>query len=180
MTTTDWIIDLALLGVVFLQVRGRRLSRLQLLIPVGLCTWAASAYLRGFPTLGNDVPLIALGLALGVALGVLAGTSTRVAADPDGYAVSKAGVAAAIFWIVGVGTRFAFELYASYGGGPAIARFSASHSITSSEAWTAALVLMAIGEALARTGVVAVRGYRVAPDRFFSRPGIIGAGDRAR
>lgn len=179
MTTTDWIIDLALIGVVFLQIRDRRLSRPLLLLPVGLCAWAAAAYLRGFPTAGNDLPLIALGLGLGVALGVLAGAFTRVTAGPDGHPMSKAGVAAAIFWVLGVGTRFAFQIYATHGGAGSIARFSASHSITSSEAWTAALVLMAIGEALLRTGVVAYRGYRVAPDRFLGRGGMVGAGGGA-
>ena len=180
MTTTDWIIDLALIGVVFLQVRSRRLNRLLVLVPVALSAWAAAAYLKAFPTGGNDLLLIGLGLGFGIALGVLAGVFTTVTADDEGYAVSKAGAAAAVFWIVGVGTRFAFQLYATYGGAHAIARFSATHSITSTDAWTAALVLMAIGEALLRTGVVAYRGYRVAPDRFLARPSMIGAGDRAQ
>ena len=65
---------------------------------------------------------------------------------------------AAILWVVGVGTRFAFQLYATHGGAGAIGRFSAAHSITSSEAWVAALLFMAIGEALTRTAVVAFRG----------------------
>ncbi len=180
MTTTDWIIDLALIGVVFLQVRSRRISRLLVLVPVGLAAWAASAYLRVIPTGGNDLLLIGLGLSLGVGLGLLAGVSTKVTADGEGYPVSQAGAAAAIFWLVGVGARFAFQLYATHGGAHAIARFSASHSITSSDAWTAALVLMAIGEALLRTGVVAYRGYRVAPDRFLARTSMMGVGDRAQ
>ena len=179
MTTTDWIIDLALIGVVFLQVRSRRLSLRQLLLPVGLTGWAAFAYVKGIPTAGNDLLLVFVCLGLGIALGALAGLFTMVTADSAGYPVVKAGVAAAVFWVVGVGTRLAFQLYVTHGGAGSIDRFSASHSITSSEAWVAALVLMAIGEALTRTALVAFRAYSVAPQRFLGRRSIIEAGDRA-
>ena len=163
MTTTDWTIDLTLIGIVFLQVRDRRLSLRLLLLPVALCAWAAVTYLRGVPTAGNDLLLVALCLGAGVALGALAGAYTKVTTGPDGHPLSRAGTAAATFWVVGVGARFAFQLYATHGGASHIASFSASHSITSTAAWTAALVLMAIGEALVRTGVVAYRGYVLAP-----------------
>ncbi len=179
MTTTDWIIDLTLIGVVLLQIRERRLSIRLLLIPVGLSAWAAFAYLRGVPTAGNDLLLVALGLGLGVALGSLAGVFTKVTSGPDGYPLARAGVAAAVLWVVGVGTRLAFQLYATHGGARSISDFSASHSITSTEAWVAALVLMAVGEALARTALLAYRGYSVAPHRFLGRASMIDTGDRA-
>jgi hypothetical protein len=38
-----------------------------------------------------------------------------------------------------------------------VARFSEMHHITSGQAWTAALVLMAIGEVASRIGVLYVR-----------------------
>jgi hypothetical protein len=104
---------------------------------------------------------------------------TKVSAGADGHPFAKAGVLAAILWVAGVGTRFAFQLYASHGGAGAIAHFSAAHSITSSEAWVAALLFMAIGEALARTTVVAFRGYRVAPEHFLRRESMIGTGGNA-
>lgn len=179
MSTTDWILDLALIGIVFLQIRGRRLSLRLLLLPVGLSIWAAISYLKGIPTAGNDLVLVGLGLGLGVTLGALAGVFTRVTEGSDGYAYSKAGVLAAIFWVVGVGTRLAFQLYATHGGEAALVRFSASHSITSGEAWVAALILMAIGEAIVRTAVVSFRGYKVAPRHFLGQASMIGAGDRA-
>jgi hypothetical protein len=179
MTTTDWIIDLALIGIVFLQVRGRRLSLRLLLLPVGLSAWAASNYLKSIPTAGNDLVLVGLGLALGVTLGSLAAVFTKVTRTADGYPYSKAGVLAAILWVGGVGTRLAFQLYATHGGGGAIERFSQSHSITSSQAWVAALILMAIGEAITRSAVVAFRGYKVAPERFLGERRIMGARDHA-
>jgi hypothetical protein len=122
---------------------------------------------------------VALGLGLGVTFGVLAAIFTRVTRGTDGYPYSKAGVLAAIFWVVGVGTRLAFQLYATHGGGPSIERFSQSHSITSSEAWVAALILMAIGEAITRTAVVAYRAYKVAPQHFLRQQSMMNAGDHA-
>jgi uncharacterized membrane protein len=179
MTTTDWILDLGFIGIVFLQVRGRRLNLRLLVLPVALSAWAAANYLKGIPTAGNDLVLVAFGLGLGVTLGALAGMFTKVTKGPDGYAYAKAGVLAAIFWVAGVGTRLVFQLYVTHGGAGALARFSASHSITSAEAWVAALILMAIGEALVRTAVVAFRGYRAGPEHFAGRTTMMGAGDRA-
>jgi hypothetical protein len=70
---------------------------------------------------------------------------TSVRPGANGYPVAKAGVLAAAFWIR-VGSRFAFQLYASPGGGQPNQCLSASHSNTGSEDWTAALILMAIGK----------------------------------
>jgi hypothetical protein len=61
-----------------------------------------------------------------------------------------------------MGFRFAFAVYAnSAGGNAAIGRFSAHHSITSGQAWTTALVLMAFGEVLARVGIMQFRRMRL-------------------
>jgi len=178
MTLTDYILDIGLIAVVFLQIRGRRLTLRTLLLPVAICGWAIANYLHGIPTAGNDLALVALATFLGITLGGLSGYFTRVTAGPDGVPMAKAGVLAAVLWVAGVGTRFAFQLYATHGGAGAIGRFSAAHSITSGEAWVAALILMALGEALARTAVTAYRGYRVSPAIFVRRPSMITAGDR--
>jgi hypothetical protein len=47
----------------------------------------------------------------------------------------------------------------THGGAGVIGRFSASHAITTATAWTAALILMALGEVVARTAVLGVRAY---------------------
>lgn len=184
MTTTDYLIDIGLIALVILQVRGRRLSARNLLIPVGLVTWVAASYLHGVPTAGNDLALVALFAGTGTALGLGAGLLTRVRSGPDGI-VAKAGAAAAVLWILGVGTRLAFQLYASHGGGAAIAHFSTRHDITSTEAWVAALILMAMGEALARTAVIATRAYRLRARRggllpAWQRPGLVTVEDGRR
>jgi hypothetical protein len=160
MTFTDYLIDISLVAVVLLQIRARRLSFHSLVIPIGIVAYAATQYLHSIPTAGNDLALIAVCATAGIALGVLTGLSTSVRRGADGHAYAKAGAVAAILWLVGVGTRFAFQVYASNGGGAAIVRFSAQHAITSSAAWTAALVLMAFGEVIARTAVLGVRGRK--------------------
>jgi hypothetical protein len=161
MTTSDYVLDIALIAIVLLQVRGRRLTPRSQLIPLAIVAWAADNYLHGIPTAGNDLVLIAGCAAVGTVLGTLCALFTSVRPDAQGMPVAKAGVVAAGLWILGVGARFAFQLYATHGGQPAIARFSLAHDITSSEAWTAALVLMALCEVVTRVGILAWRGYAV-------------------
>lgn len=158
MTFTDYAIDLALIAVVLIQIRGRRLTLRSLIIPIGIVVFAATEYLSTIPTAGNDLVLVGIGVTAGTALGILTGLFTSVRKVPQGAYV-KAGAAAAMLWLVGVGTRFAFQLYVTNGGGRAIERFSAHHAITSSAAWTAALILMAFGEVIARTAILAWRGW---------------------
>lgn len=178
MTLTDYLIDIALIAVVVLQVRGRRLTARSLLLPVVLVGWAATSYLHGIPTAGNDLVLAVAGAVAGTTLGVLCAVFTDVTPDRGGHPFAKAGALAGTLWVVGVGTRFAFQLYASHGGAAAIAHFSAAHAITTSGAWVAALILMAIGEALARTAVLAWRAYAVSPSHVSVATSIMGAGDR--
>jgi hypothetical protein len=158
MTFTDYLIDITLIGIVLFQIRGRRLTTRALLLPVGLVTYVAITYLKGVPTAGNDLALEIGCAALGATLGGLAGYFTTVTADRTGIPVAKAGLAAAALWILGTGGRLAFQVYASHGGESAIARFSATHGITSVEAWTSALILMALSEAVVRTGILTWRG----------------------
>jgi hypothetical protein len=159
MTISDYLIDIALIGLVLLQVRGRRITAHTLLLPLAIVGYVGFTYLKGIPTGGNDLILV-LGLAaIGATLGTLAGLFTSVTRDRAGNAIAKAGVAAAGLWILGTGCRLAFQLYATHGGGAAIERFSANHHITSIEAWTSALILMALCEAVSRTGVLAWRTH---------------------
>ncbi|HET9058509.1 MAG TPA: hypothetical protein VFN61_01200 [Acidimicrobiales bacterium] len=158
MTITDWVLDIALIGIVIFQVRGRRLTARNLLLPLAIVAYVAFDFLRSVPTSGNNLVLIGLCTAVGVALGAGAGYSTRLQAGPSGSVLAKAGPLAAVLWVVGVGMRLAFQLYATHGGGASIARFSAHHAL-SITGWVAALILMAIGEALARTVVLAGRAF---------------------
>ena len=130
MTFSDYLIDIGLIGLVLLQVRGRRLTTRALVLPLAIVGYVAVTYLRGVPTAGNDL-LLVIGCALvGATLGGLSGTCTSVYPDDDGIPMAKAGAAAAGLWILGTGSRLAFQVYATHGGGVAIERFSATHAIT--------------------------------------------------
>jgi hypothetical protein len=159
MTLTDYAIDILLIGLVLLQVRGRRLTARSFVLPIVLVAYAADNYLKAVPTAGNDLVLIIGGSVLGALIGGLCALFTSVKTDGDGVPIAKAGLVAAGLWVLGVGARFAFQLYATHGGGPAIQRFSVAHHITTIEAWTAALILMALAEVVARTGGILLRAH---------------------
>src|SRR5271166_4069341 len=76
------------------------------------------------------------------------------------HAIAKAGLLAAILWVLGIGARMGFVLWVGHGGQPAVARFSIIHHITSGPAWGAAFILMAMAEVATRTCVLYVKTRR--------------------
>jgi hypothetical protein len=161
MSTTDYIINAILVLLVIRQIRGGKLDVINLVLPVVLVAGAAAYYLRSVPTTGNDVMLdVVLGLA-GLVLGGLCGLTTRIRLV-GGTVTARAGWIAAILWIVGIGARMGFAFSSNHGGGPAIERFSIAHSITGTDAWVAAFVMMALAEVITRLVVIRVRGRMVA------------------
>ena len=159
MTISEYILNIALVGVVALQIRGHRITAARMLFPVVVTLWVASQVLHAVPTAGDDVLLEAvLGLA-GLGLGVAAGFATSVRRDGAG-AFAKAGPVAAVLWVFGVGARVAFSLWVTHGGRPAIESFSAIHHITSGAAWACAFILMALAEVVSRTAVLYLRAAR--------------------
>lgn len=160
MTIYDYLLNAALLLVVVRQIRGRRLSGAALYVPIAITAYAAFQYLHTIPTAGNDLVLVVAGAGIGVVLGTLCGLFTLVSLASDGVPFARATGAAAALWIVGIGSRIVFSLWAQHGGGPALAHFSVVHSL-SPAAWVTGFVLMAILEAAARTTVLVIRGRRV-------------------
>lgn len=159
MNPTDYIFSAALILVVVRQFRGRRLAGMNALIPLAIVAYVATQYLHTFPTAGNSVELISLAVTVGLTLGVLSAMFSRVYRR-DGVPFVRATWIAAAFWILGVGARLGFSLYADHGGGPSIAHFSAAHALPM-QAWVTALILMALAEVLSRTGVLLVRARRL-------------------
>jgi hypothetical protein len=174
MSTTDYLLNGALIALVVLQLRGRRLTARSLLLPVAIVVFAAVEYLHGIPTAGNDLTLALVGAFAGVALGTACGLATRVFRRADGATVAKAGPLAAALWVAGIGSRIAFALYSSHGGGREIERFSTAHHITSVEAWVACLILMALCEVLTRTATIGLKFRRTAgaPQESGARHGV--------
>ena len=157
MTTTDYLIDTALILLVLLQIKERPLTTKQLLRPVIILGVAVSSYLHGIPTEGNDLVLAFILLLIGGAIGIASGKTVIMRRGEAGEALARSGWLSGFFWVLGMGSRMAFLVWISHGGSAAVVRFSAQHSITSGEAWTVALLGMAAGEVLGRTAVLALR-----------------------
>ena len=161
MSVEDYILSFALVALVIRQVRGKKLTAISLLWPVGLVLAVGAGYLHGIPSAGNDLVLALVGALVGAILGCLCGLFTRIRRLPNGSLLATASGLAAVLWVLGVGTRIAFALYADHGGEPAIAQFSVDHHITDAAAWAACLILMSLAEVIGRSAVLAVRGYRM-------------------
>lgn len=159
MTTTEYALNFALVGLVILQIRGITVTKAALLFPVVMTVWIATSLLKAIPTAGNDLALELAGATAGACLGVLAALATSVT-RVDATAVAKAGALAAVLWVLGIGARVGFSLWVSSGGAPAIRDFSIAHHITGGPAWGTAFILMAITEVISRTGVIYLKTRR--------------------
>lgn len=160
MTTTEYLLNAALILVVVRQLRGKQLVGSAIYVPLAICAYVGYTYLHSIPTSGNDLVLVVVGAAAGLTLGTLCGLLTLVYPDRDGIPFARATGAAAVLWVLGVGSRIAFTLYAQHGGGSAVEHFSIVHSLTQG-GWVAGFVLMAILEAVSRTAVLLVRARRL-------------------
>ena len=160
MTLFDYLLNIGLIALVLLQVRGRKLDRRALVLPLALVAWAASQYLHGIPTAGNDVAFVVTLAFVGVALGTSSASLTSLEPGSDGVPIARAGLVAASLWVLGIGARLAFSLYVQHGGQHAIARFSMIHHLTP-QAWVTGLVLMAFAEVVSRVLVLWTRSRSV-------------------
>ncbi len=161
MTTTDYLIDSALVLLVLLQIKERSLSTKDLVRPLIIVGVAVVNYLHGIPTAGNDLVLIGVLAVVGLSIGVASGHTVKMRPGRDGGVLARAGWASAFFWVLGMGSRFAFAVWIAHGGASAVGQFSADHAITSGAAWTAALLAMAVFEVCGRTLVLATRRHLI-------------------
>lgn len=167
MTTTDWILDITLILVVFRQLRWSRIDALFLIVPIGIVSFVAYKYLDPIPTGGNDLLVIGGCAALGTVLGVAGGLTTHVRMGGGkedgerGRMYVRAGFTAASLWVVGMGARLAFSVWAEHSGGPTLVRFSEQHDITSVQAWISGLILMVLCEVGTRIGTILIRAAMV-------------------
>jgi hypothetical protein len=157
MTATDYILDSLLVLLVLYQIKERELTTRMLLRPLVILAVAVGTYLHGVPTGGNDLVLLAALALVGGLIGVASGQTMLMRRGPDGEVLARSGWASGFLWVLGMGSRFAFVVWITHSGASTIARFSAEHSITSAEAWTVALLAMAIFEVCGRTLVQATR-----------------------
>ncbi|HEX6509038.1 MAG TPA: hypothetical protein VF221_15525 [Chloroflexota bacterium] len=163
MNTPEIITFVGLATFIIATQLGRRpLSLRRLLLPLLAASVVGYRYLHSVPTSGGSLDFeLSLSLA-GALCGVLAAGLMSVERDEQtGRIVTEAGVAYAALWVIVFGGRLAFAWAASHVWSHQVAQFSLQHAITSSAAWTAAFVLMALSMVVARTVVVALRALLV-------------------
>jgi hypothetical protein len=168
MTTSDYIIDSALVLLVLMQLKERKLTLRQIIRPLIILGVAVANYLHGIPTQGNDLVLILAISAIGGLIGLASGVTVQMRTRGDGDVWFRSGPASAALWVLGMGSRFAFAWWASHGGVGPIATFSAQHSISGTEAWTVALLGMAVFEVSIRTLTVWLRWKQMEGGRRFA------------
>ena len=161
MTFTDYLIDSALVLLVLLQIKERKLTTKAIVRPLIIVGIAVANYLHGIPTGGNDLVLVGALALVGLLIGVASGQTILMRRGTDGEVLARAAWASAFFWVLGMGSRFAFLIWVNNGGESTIGRFSATHSITSAEAWTVAVLAMVVFEVCGRTLVQAARRQRL-------------------
>jgi hypothetical protein len=160
MSTTQWILSIALLAWALLRNLGtREVTRATFLLPLVIVAAAASYFLVPLPTAGNDLGLVVAFGVVGVLFGVAAASATHLH-HREGRLVARAGAGFAALWLVLIGGRIAFAEWATGAGAQSVGMFSRDHAITGADAWTAAFVLMALAMVLTRTVVLAVRARR--------------------
>jgi hypothetical protein len=158
MSATTYILDSALVLLVIIQMKERVLTNATLIRPFLILAVAVASYFSTFPTAGNDLPLILAISGIGAVLGVASGLTVIMRANTDGKVTARAGAASAILWVLGMGSRFAFAVWAASASGALnVLHFSAAHDITTQATWTVALLGMAVCEVLGRTLVMVYR-----------------------
>ncbi|MER6085717.1 hypothetical protein [Streptomyces sp. NPDC001833] len=165
MTPIDYIVSAALVLLVVPQIRGTRQTLRNALLPVAAVALAAAYYLRSVPAQGNDVRLYLVTVVFGAVLGGACGLGSRLHRGTDEVAVARAGLVAAVLWVVGMTARAGFEFWATHGGAGQVARYSRDHLITGADAWTAAMLFMALAQVLCRLAVIRFRSSAARLDR---------------
>jgi hypothetical protein len=161
MPASVWIINLVVLTAVLeADLGSRRITWFRLARPVVLGGVIIAFYIKGVAGSGDGLGL-ELGLAaLGVAGGLAAGAIFRVYRDSAGHARSQAGAGYAALWVVVIGARIGFAYATTHSHG--LQTWLGTHHI-SSGTLTDALIFMAAGLLLARTGTLLARARRLAP-----------------
>ncbi|HET8979951.1 MAG TPA: hypothetical protein VFN87_17480 [Solirubrobacteraceae bacterium] len=157
MSITDYLIDSLLVLLVLLQIKERPLTDRSLIRPLVVVGAAVVIYLNGIPTGGNDLVLIGALALLGALIGIASGHTVLMRRASDGQVLARSAWASGFFWVLGMGSRFAFIFWITHFGSATIGAFSVQHAITGGEAWTAALLAMAAFEVAGRTAVLAAR-----------------------
>lgn len=161
MDASVWIINLAVLTAVFEADLGhRKVSWFRLARPILLAGAIIPIYLKNVATAGNGLTLEIIGAAAGILLGLLAATLMQVGYDTaKAKVMSRAGVAYGALWAAVVGARLYFAYGSVHVFPTQLGRWLATNHITP-DALTDALIFLAIGMLLTRTGALIAKARR--------------------
>jgi len=162
------LFNLIVLAVLLEADLGRRkIGWFRVLRPLIASVAAIALFTTSVPTSGHNLTLEAAGIGVGVLAGLAAHLFVTVGFDPakgkqnanrpSGRAVSWAGFGYAAFWIVVFAARLVFIYGTQHWFSRPLGQFLAAHQL-SGAALTDALLFMAIAMALARSGLLEVRG----------------------
>jgi hypothetical protein len=157
MTTSDYLLSFGLLAfILYTNLGTKALTRRRFTVPLIAIAVAASVYLHGVPTAGNDLTFILLAAAAGIAFGAVTGLLSRLDRNPQGQLITRAGAAFATVWIVVVSGRVLFGYGAMHWWRVPIIHFSMHYQLTG-PAYPAAFVVMALTMVLARLAVIGIQ-----------------------
>lgn len=158
MNLEEWIISLLLVAVVLRQIRGKRLTLFGLTWPIILILYAFLNYFKTIPLYKSDLTLVLSLMFIGLLLGVGCGVLTQVYIQ-NNTIKAKARFLASTLWIIGMGSRIIFGIYATHGGATHIGNISSKLHLHSYNTWAVALIFMALLEVLSRSFILYIR-YR--------------------
>jgi hypothetical protein len=162
MSSSVWIINLVLFGVLMEADLGRRkIGWFRVARPLLAAMAVVAYYLTAVPTGGNNLVLQAVGAGVGVLLGAACHLFVSVRYDPtrgkSGAPVSRAGFGYAAFWAVIFAARLGFVYGSEHVFARSLGHFLVAHQL-SGTALTNALLFSALALGLARSAVLAGRG----------------------
>ncbi len=152
MSASIWIVNIAILVAVLSADLGtREITWRRILRPVLVSAIAISIFVKRPQTSGNGLELELAGAVVGLVLGTLGSLAfMRIdRATSMRGAVSHAGAAYAVFWIVVIGARLLFTYGANHWYTHSLGKWLFDNRITV-DGLTDALILLAIGMVIAR------------------------------
>ncbi|MGZ4314145.1 MAG: hypothetical protein ACXVR1_18780, partial [Solirubrobacteraceae bacterium] len=84
MSTTDYLIDSALVLLVLLQIKERTLTTQTIVRPIIILGVAVANYFHGLPTSGNDLVLVSALALTGATIGIASGLAVLMRRGDDG------------------------------------------------------------------------------------------------
>lgn len=97
MSAADYLIDSALVLLVLIQIKERKLTTISLIRPLVIAGIAVLIYLRGIPAGGNDLVLLAVAAAAGLLIGAASGQTVLMRSVPGGGELARSGWASGGF-----------------------------------------------------------------------------------